>query len=68
MNGKEFIRRAQRWGKAHGVEISLDASRGKGGHQLLRRGDRWTTVQPGELKTGVYNAMLKQLGISKEEF
>ncbi len=68
MNGKEFIRRAQKWAKGRGVDVRLDASRGKGGHQILIVGDRWTTVQTGELKPGVYFAMLKQLGIAKEEF
>lgn len=68
MNGKEFIRRTQRWAKARGVEVRLDASRGKGGHQILTLGERWTTVQTGELRPGVYFAMLKQLGIAKEEF
>ena len=68
MNGKDFIRRAQKWGKARGVDVRLDASRGKGGHQILSVGDRWTTVQTGELRAGVYFAMLKQLGIAKEEF
>ena len=68
MNGKEFIRRAQRWAKARGLDTELDPSRGKGDHQLFRVGDRWTTVQTRELKPGVYFAMLKQLGISKEDF
>ncbi len=68
MNGKEFIRRAQKWAKVRRIEIRLDVSRGKGGHQILVLGDRWTTVQTGELNPGVYFAMLKQLGIAKEEF
>ena len=46
----------------------IDASRGKGGHQRLSIDGRWTTIQTGELKPGVFNAMLKQLGIPKEEF
>ncbi len=68
VNGREFIRRSQRWAKDRDVDVVLDPTRGKGGHQLLRIGARWTTVQSGELKAGVYNAMLKQLGIPKEEF
>jgi hypothetical protein len=68
MNGKQFIRRAQHWAKAHGAEAIVDASRGKGGHKMLRIGDRWTTVQTGELKPGVFHVMLKQLGIPKDEF
>ena len=68
MNGKQFIRRAAKWAKTHGLEIVVEASRGKGGHQMLRIGERWTTVQTGELKPGVFRAMLKQLGIPKDEF
>ena len=68
MNGKEFIRRATKWARANSVDVRLEASRGKGGHQLLFLGDRRTTVQTGELKPGTFHAMLKQLNIPKEEF
>jgi hypothetical protein len=68
VNGKQFIRRAAKWSKARGKELVVDASRGKGGHQMVRIGDRWTTVQTGELKPGIFHAMLKQLGIPKDEF
>jgi hypothetical protein len=68
VNGKQFIKSAKAWANARGVPFAVDVSRGKGGHQILRVGDRWTTVQTGELKPGVFHAMLKQLGIPKEEF
>ena len=68
MNGAQFIRRARKWAKAHDVEFRVDASRGKGGHQMLYLGARMTTVKTGEIKTGLLGAMLKQLGVSKEEF
>lgn len=68
MNGKAFIRRATKWAKAHDLAVSLNASRGKGGHQMLTIGSHRTTVQTGELKPGVFAAMLKQLNIPKEEF
>ena len=68
MNGKEFIRRTQTWAKAHGYRVLIDASRGEGGHQRLSIDGRWTTIQTGELKPGVFNVMLKQPGIPKEEF
>ena len=68
MNGKQFTKAAKVWANARGLPFSVEASRGKGGHQILRVGDRWTTVQTGELKPGVFHAMLKQLGIPKEEF
>lgn len=44
------------------------ASRGKGGHQTLYVGDRFTVVQTGEIPKGTFYAMLRQLGIPKEEF
>jgi hypothetical protein len=68
MNGEQFIKNARTWANARGVAFSVGASRGKGGHQILRVGDRWTTVQTGELKPGVFHAMLKQLGIAEEDF
>ncbi|MFZ0209805.1 MAG: hypothetical protein WAL59_27475 [Roseiarcus sp.] len=68
MNGKQFIRRAAKWAKAHGKEMVVEASRGKGGHQMVRIGEKWTTVQTGDLKRGIFHAMLKQLDIPKDEF
>jgi hypothetical protein len=49
VNGKEFIRRATKWAKTHETGIVVDASRGKGGHQVVRIGVKWTIVQTGEL-------------------
>ena len=46
----------------------FEPAKGKGSHGKLRLGTGETTVSRGELKTGTYHAMLKQLGISKEEF
>jgi hypothetical protein len=68
MNGAQFTRRAKEWAKANGQPFAVEASRGKGGHQIVRVGSNWTTVQTGELKPGVFHAMLKQLGIPKETF
>jgi len=68
MNGKQFIKAARKWARSNGVAFEVEASRGKGGHQISRIGNRWTTVQTGELKPGVFYAMLKQLDIPREEF
>jgi mRNA interferase HicA len=68
MNGKEFIRRARRWAKAYGVELVVDASRGKGGHQQVRGPGGLTHVKTGEIGPGLLQIMLKQLGIPKDEF
>jgi hypothetical protein len=68
MNGKQFIRQATKWAKASGAAYSVDASRGKGGHQLLTIGAHRTTVKTGEIGPGLFRAMLAQLNIPKEDF
>lgn len=68
MNGTEFIRRARKWAKANGVELTVDASRGKGGHQQVRTPFGLTHVKTGEIGPGLLHAMLRQLGIPKDEF
>lgn len=67
MDSKEFIKRAKRYGKKTGQECRFEATHGKGSHGRLWLGNRFTTVQRGELKKGVLSAMLKQLGIRKED-
>jgi hypothetical protein len=68
MNGRQFIRQSRKWAKAHGLEALVEKSRGKGGHQIVRIGGRWTTVKTGEIGAGLLAAMLDQLGISRDEF
>jgi hypothetical protein len=68
VNGQHFIRRARQWAKANGLSERVEASRGKGGHQTQYIGDRMTVVKTGEIGSGLLHAMLKQLGIPKEEF
>lgn len=68
MNGKEFIRRTKRLGRAKGVAVVLDKAHGKGSHQTLFFGSGKTTVKHGEIGTGLLHAMLKQLGIDPKEF
>ena len=55
-------------GKVSRSKFVVDPSRGKGGHQMVRIGEKWTTVQTGELRPGIFDSMLKQLGIPKDEF
>lgn len=52
-----------------GIRVNLIEERGKGSHCTIEYGDRFTIIRnlKDELKTGTYNAMLKQLGISKHE-
>ena len=68
MNGKEFKHRLRRYAKAHGLSFEVDSSRGKGSHVMVKLGNRKTVVKSGEIGRGLWNAMLKQLGIDSEEF
>ncbi len=65
MKGSEFIRRVKALGRRQGVAVRLDASRGKGSHQTLYFGGRFTVVRnpKDELKTGTFHGMCAQLGI-----
>ena len=65
MTGNEFIRKVKALGKARGVLVKLNASRGKGSHQTLYLGNAFTVVcnPKDELKTGTLHAMCTQLGI-----
>ena len=69
MKGKEFIRRLKKYGKQHDVIVEWIAERGKGSHGTLYLGNHYTIVRnlKDELKTGTLNAMLKQLGLKKED-
>jgi mRNA interferase HicA len=65
MTGNEFVRKVKVLGKARGLEVRLNASRGKGSHQTLYLGTAFTVVRnlKDELKTGTLHAMCAQLGI-----
>lgn len=65
MTGNEFIRKVKALGKARGVSVIRDASRGKGSHETLYLGDLFTIVRnpKDELKTGTLHAMCSQIGI-----
>jgi YcfA-like protein. len=65
MAGNEFIRKVKALGKARGVAVRLNASRGKGSHLTLYFGSAFTVVRnpKDELKTGTFHAMCSQLGI-----
>lgn len=69
MKGSEFIKKVKRLANSKGIKCELNKERGKGSHITLYFGDQWTVVRnlKDELKTGTLNAMLKQLGITKDE-
>ncbi|MEZ5671348.1 MAG: type II toxin-antitoxin system HicA family toxin [Thiotrichaceae bacterium] len=70
MKGTEFVKKVKHLAKSKGIKCKLDEERGKGSHSTLYYGDKWTIIRnlKDELKTGTLNAMLKQLGITKDEF
>jgi len=68
MNGKEFIRRARTYARAHGLPFEVSPERGKGGDQLIRVGGRPTSVKSGEIGAGLLHKMLRDLAIPKDGF
>ena len=64
----EFIRRARRYAKRARLGFRYEPRHGKGSHGTLCVGDHRTIVKRGELKPGLFHAMLKQLDIRKEDF
>jgi mRNA interferase HicA len=69
VRGNEVIRRIQRYAKDRGLRFEWRPNLGKGSHGILILGDRRTVVRnpKDELKTGTLHAMLKQLGLSRED-
>ena len=69
VRGNEFIRRVQRYAKDRGLRFEWRPDLGKGSHGILILGDRRTVVRnpKDELKTGTMHAMLKQLGLARED-
>ena len=69
MTGNEFVRKVKAVGRARKIPIVLNAARGKGSHQTLYFGSRFTVVRnlKDELKTGTLHAMCSQLGIKVKD-
>jgi len=68
MNGREFVRRARRFARANGLEWHFDPAWGKGSHGRFFIGERFTTVQHGEIAMKTLANMLRDLGINRREF
>ncbi|MBI3523185.1 MAG: type II toxin-antitoxin system HicA family toxin [Betaproteobacteria bacterium] len=70
MKGHEFLKRIQKLAKKKAVACSWRPDQGKGSHGVLKYGDKRTTVRnlKDELKTGTYHGMLKQLGLTENDF
>ncbi len=63
MNRNDLIRKLRKEARAKGIEFSVDLGRGKGGHAIVKLGERMTTVKSGELKPGYVRLIRKQLGL-----
>ena len=63
VNGKEFIERVTTLGRRRGVQVRVDAKRGKGSHVMLYYGDRKTVVKDRrkDIGPGLLAAMIRQL-------
>ena len=68
MKGEAFIRRTRRYARKNGLEFLQDVRRGKGSHQTIYLGSRFTVVPHGEIGSGLLAAMLKELGINRKDW
>lgn len=70
MDRREFIHRIKRFGKERGIEVRYDPRPGKGSHGRLWYGNKFVTVKDPrkEIGKGLLAAMLRQPGISPDEF
>lgn len=68
MNGREFVRRARRYARRNGFAFDYNPNRGRGSHGRVHVGDRYTTVQHGEIPLGTFLQMLRDLAIDRREF
>jgi mRNA interferase HicA len=69
MTGAELERRIRRLGRRRGVAVLFDRASGKGSHGRLYYGLRFTTMKDRnkEIGPGLFNAMLAQLGLTRDD-
>ena len=69
MTGNEFVRRIRRLGRERGVAVRFEPRPGKGSHGRLYFGERFTTLKDRrkEIGQGLLSAMLRQLGLSRDD-
>lgn len=69
MTGEEFVRRVRRLGRQRGVAVRFEPRTGKGSHGRLYYGERFTTLKDRrkEIGTGLLAAMIRQLGLSRDD-
>ncbi len=66
MKRAQFVRRIRKYCRNHGLDVSVDAARGKGSHVTVRVADRRTIVKDGELAPWYIQMVLRQLGLPED--
>ncbi len=70
MKGAELIKRVRALGRRRKVPVRFDTRRGKGSHGFLYFDGRRTVIKDRrqEIGAGLLNKILRDLGLSKNEF
>jgi hypothetical protein len=64
MNKRDrFVAELRREAKARGLIVKVEKWRGKGGHAVVRVGDRWTTLPSREIDPKTAGKIRKALGL-----
>lgn len=69
MDGREFVKRLRRAGKANGVKVRYDGKPGKGSHGRVYYGTAFTTIKDlrKEMGSGLLRKMLADLQLSEDD-
>lgn len=69
MNGREFMKRLRRLGRANGVAFRYDGKPGKGSHGRVYYGARFTTIKDPkkEIGSGLLTKMLSDLQLTRDD-
>ena len=69
MNGREFLKRLRRMGKANSVTVRYDGRPGKGSHGRVYYGTAFTTIKDlkKEIGSGLLSKMLADLQLNKDD-
>ena len=69
MDGREFLKRLRRLGRANGVAVRYDGRPGKGSHGRVYYGAAFTTIKDlkKEIGAGLLRKMLSDLRLTKDD-
>jgi hypothetical protein len=63
MKREQLIRLLSKEARAAGGELLVDMARGKGGHCVVRLGERFSVIKSGEITPLMEKVIRKQLGL-----